>query len=89
MRRFVAALTSLVLILNQSAAPAWVWGRTGHRVIAKLAERHLSDRARAEIRELLESDESLADCSTWADDLAEKNHRPPLAASSDRRVEGA
>ena len=89
MRRFAAALTSLVLIRKQFTTPAWAWGRTGHRVISKFAERHPTDQARAEIRSLLESDELLADCSTWADDLAEKNHRPPLAASSDRRVEGA
>jgi nuclease S1 len=69
MRRFAAALTSLVLILNQSAAPAWAWGRTGHRVIAKLAGRHLSDQAKAEIKALLEPGESLADTSTWADEV--------------------
>ena len=40
----------------------------GHRVIAKFAERHLADKARAEIKALLEPGESLADCSTWADE---------------------
>ena len=33
-----------------------------------LAERHPSDRAKAEIKALLEPEESLADCSTWADE---------------------
>ena len=28
MRRFAAALTSLVLILNPFTTPAWAWGRT-------------------------------------------------------------
>jgi S1/P1 Nuclease len=69
MRRLCAALTSLVLILNPCTAPAWAWGRTGHRVIAKLAERHLTERARAEIRALLEPGESLAVASTWADEV--------------------
>ena len=40
----------------------------GHRVSAMLAERHLTDRAKAEIKALLEPGESLADCSTWADE---------------------
>jgi hypothetical protein len=62
----VLFLASAVIV--QSAAPAWAWGRLGHRVIAKLAERHLTDRAKAEIRALLEPGESLADCSTWADE---------------------
>jgi hypothetical protein len=68
MRRFAAALTSLFLILNQLASPAWAWGRTGHRVISKLAERHLTDQANAEIKALLGPSESLADASTWADE---------------------
>jgi hypothetical protein len=51
-------------VIIESAAPAWAWGRVGHRVIAKLAERHLTDRAKAEIKALLEPGESLADCST-------------------------
>ena len=53
----------------QSASPCWAWGRLGHRVIAKLAERHLTDQAKAEIKALLEPGESLADCSTWADEV--------------------
>jgi hypothetical protein len=65
------ALGTLLMLLAalQSAAPAWAWGRTGHRVIAKLAERHLTDRAKAEIKALLEPGESLADASTWADEV--------------------
>jgi S1/P1 Nuclease len=54
------------------AGPAWAWGRTGHRVIAKLAERLLTDQAKAEIKALLEPGESLADASTWADEVREK-----------------
>jgi S1/P1 Nuclease len=56
------------LLILRSAAPAWAWGRLGHRVIAKLAERHLTPAARAGIAGLLEPGESLADCSTSADE---------------------
>ena len=64
MRRFAAVLRSVVLILNQSATRAWARGRTGHRVIARLAERHLTEQAKAEIKALLEPGETLAGCST-------------------------
>lgn len=52
--------------------PAWGWGALGHRVIAKFAERHLSESAQDGIRELLEPGESLADASTWADENRER-----------------
>jgi hypothetical protein len=65
-------------VFIRSGTPAWAWGRVGHRVIAKLAERHLTDRARAEIRALLEPGESLADASTWADEVrGQMRHTAP------------
>jgi hypothetical protein len=67
-RRALACYLASLLALG-SAAPAWAWGRTGHRVIAKLAERHLTDQIKAEIKALLEPGESLADASTWADEV--------------------
>ncbi len=66
-RALVFTLAGLIAL--QSACPAWAREGTGHRVIAKLAERHLSDRAKAEIKALLEPGESLADRSTWADEI--------------------
>ena len=65
MRRLPAALCFLILL--QPASPAWAWGRLGHRVIAGLAERHLTDGAKAEIKALLEPGESLAHAANWAD----------------------
>ncbi|MBC2839163.1 S1/P1 nuclease [Robiginitalea sp. SC105] len=44
------------------------WGRTGHRVIGEIAEKHLSRKARKAIEQLLEG-ESLARVSTFADDI--------------------
>jgi hypothetical protein len=52
----------------QTAPPAWAWGHLGHRIIARLAERHLTGKPRAEIKALLEPGESLADASNWADE---------------------
>jgi hypothetical protein len=63
LRRALILFLACLLIL-QSAAPAWAWGRLGHRAIARLAERHLSPAAKAAIAELLEPGESLSDAST-------------------------
>jgi hypothetical protein len=63
---YVASLT--ILVACQAATPAWAWGRLGHRLTARLAERHLTPKAKATIAALLEPGESLADASTWADE---------------------
>src|SRR5262249_37013980 len=68
-RRAFLVVPMVLLITLQAATPAWAWGRLGHRVISKLAERHLTDKAKAEIKALLEPGESLADASTWADEV--------------------
>jgi nuclease S1 len=63
---FVGALTLLVCF--QMTASAWAWGRIGHRVIAKFAEKKLNPKAKAAIAALLDEGESIADASTWADE---------------------
>ncbi len=67
--RALLMLTLVSLMTAAAASPAWAWGRLGHRVIARLAEHHLTDRAKQEIKALLEPGELLADCSTWADEV--------------------
>jgi hypothetical protein len=44
------------------------WGRSGHRVVARAAAARLTPRARREVRLLLAGG-SLADASTWADEI--------------------
>jgi nuclease S1 len=60
-----------------ATAPARAWGRLGHRVIARLADKQLTSQAKAAIVELLAPGESLADASTWADE-----HRRELPKSA-------
>jgi hypothetical protein len=48
---FVIALT--VLVTLQAVTPVWAWGRLGHRVISRLAEKQLTPQAKAAIAELL------------------------------------
>jgi hypothetical protein len=50
------------------AIPAAAWTITGHTVVVDLAARLLSDRARAQIDDLLEGDD-LADHAMWADNI--------------------
>jgi nuclease S1 len=47
---------------------AYAWGRLGHRVISRLAEKQMTPAAKAGVAALLEPGESLADASTWADE---------------------
>ncbi len=63
---FVSALALLVCF--QMPAPAWAWGRIGHRVISRFAEKKLNPKAKAAIAALLEEGENIADASTWADE---------------------
>jgi hypothetical protein len=60
------AAALVLLVASPAATPVWAWGRLGHRVTARLAERHLTPKAKAEIKALLADGESLAACSTWA-----------------------
>jgi S1/P1 Nuclease len=63
---FVAAIAVLCVVGN--ATPVWAWGRLGHRVISRLAEKQLTPKAKTAIAELLEPGESLADASLWVDE---------------------
>ena len=66
-RSWLVAAVALSSTL-QTATPVWAWGRLGHRVTARLAEAHLTPKAKAEIKALLAEGESLADASTWAEE---------------------
>jgi hypothetical protein len=43
--RLVSLLTLLVIL--QTATPAFAWGRLGHRVVSRVADRHLTPTAGA------------------------------------------
>lgn len=62
---------SKLLLLSLSlaiTAPAHAWGPVGHRISGAIAEENLSGVARANVRQLLGS-EDLAEASTWPDDM--------------------
>ena len=59
---------SCVLLLLAIAFHSSAWGPTGHRVTGRVAEKHLSKKARKAIKKILGS-ESLAMASTWMDEI--------------------
>ena len=63
-RRTITVALSAILVPSISFG----WGPDGHRITGYIAERLLSPRARAAVHELL-GEESLADVSTWADQI--------------------
>jgi len=76
--RFSPRLVSvwLVLVLVALATkPARAWGEKGHFIIVAIADRHLTDRARAGIREIL-GDRSIVDMrlASWADEIRRSAH---------------
>jgi len=61
---FVAAAAACL-----ASAPALAWGKTGHRVVAAIADTQLSGLARAHVREILGGAESLDEAANWPDEM--------------------
>src|SRR5690348_13493865 len=59
------AIATLALI----PSPAFAWGKTGHRVVAAIADTQLSGLARAHVREILGGAESLDEAANWPDEM--------------------
>ena len=64
--RLLVAASSAAIALTPT--PALAWGKTGHRVVAALADAQLSGLARAHVKELL-GVESLDEAATWPDEM--------------------
>ena len=73
MSRLATLLVLPVLLLL--SPPASAWSALGHRLVAAIADRHLSPAAEREVRALLqgEPDPTLAGIATWADDLRQSD----------------
>ena len=64
-RSLIAAAIAASLV----PAPALAWGKTGHRVVAAIADTQLSGLARAHVREILGGAESLDEAANWPDEM--------------------
>jgi len=63
---FLAALIAAVAVVP---SPAFAWGKTGHRVVAAIADTQLSGLARAHVEEILGPGESLDEAANWPDEM--------------------
>jgi hypothetical protein len=57
-----------LFLLLISPLSLWAWGVDGHRAVGKIAEQHLTSKARREVQRLLGT-ETLALVSTWPDEI--------------------
>jgi hypothetical protein len=57
-----------VIIALSVSTTAFGWGQTGHRAIGKIAENHLTEKAKQALKEIM-GHESLAESSTWMDEV--------------------
>ncbi len=64
--RFWLAIPAAALL---TPTPAFAWGKTGHRVVAAIADTQLSGLARAHIREIIGKAESLDEAANWPDEM--------------------
>lgn len=67
MKRFTLTLLGLLFLFQ-----AMPWGKTGHRVVGLIAERHLSKKAKKNIDKVLRN-ESLAEVSNYMDFIRSDN----------------
>jgi nuclease S1 len=65
MRFLIIAATAAVLV----PSPALAWGKTGHRVVAAIADSQLSGLSRANVEEILGPGESLDEAANWPDEM--------------------
>jgi nuclease S1 len=66
-RNISRGVLALLLLVNL-APSAQAWGPTGHRVVAEIAQRHLTPAARVRVFRLL-GGRTLADVANWPDEL--------------------
>ena len=65
MRLFLLTIAAAAVL---SPNPALAWGKTGHRVVAAIAQEHLSWRARAGVRRIF-GVETLTEAANWPDTM--------------------
>ncbi len=68
-KKSLRVLLASLLATTVMVGPAWGWGRIGHRVAGKITETRLTPTAKAAVDALLTPGESIADVSTWADEV--------------------
>jgi hypothetical protein len=62
-------LAALAAAATLIPAPALAWGKTGHRVVAAIADTQLSGLAHAQVEQILGPGESLDEAANWPDEM--------------------
>src|SRR5947208_927531 len=65
----IKTLAALAAAMALVPSPALAWGKTGHRVIAAIADTQLSGLARAHVEQILGPGESLDEAANWPDEM--------------------
>lgn len=68
MRRMLVCFFLVSLSLLIDVTPISAWGATGHRIVAQIATRHISEKTARALKQLL-GWESLPQTSTWPDEV--------------------
>jgi len=63
-----STMIAATLVAMVSSSPALAWGKTGHRVVASIADGQLSGLARAHVKEII-GVESLDEAANWPDEM--------------------
>ena len=63
----LSILAALAATAALASSPAFAWGKTGHRVVAAIADKQLSGLARAHVEQILGPGESLDEAANWPD----------------------
>lgn len=58
--------TTVLIITLLVSCNIWAWGTTGHRIVAEIAEKNLSRKAKKEIKKII-GDQKLAYWANWPD----------------------
>ena len=64
----IAASCLGALLLLLAAVDSYAFGPTGHRVVGRIAENHLTPTAKRAVKEIM-GRESLAQAATWPDEI--------------------
>ena len=68
MKSRIPLVAAAAVVVAFTPTPALAWGKTGHRIVAALADAQLSGLARAHVKELL-GVESLDEAANWPDEM--------------------
>ncbi|MFA6239179.1 MAG: S1/P1 nuclease [Bacteriovorax sp.] len=68
MKNLKPHLTAFLLLTCIYSPSAFSWGKTGHRIVGEIAQRNLSSKAQAGLKDLAGT-EDLSRMSTWADEI--------------------